>query len=122
MISGFKEKSLSPSKVVGPSTQSAGTVLSMFLGVGPGVAIVAALTALIVLPLLRGFHPPGIALAMYPALLHPGPWFAVQVVLPFTLAAVISCPVLCRLLSSWPRYRRRFEAREAQIESKHGGT
>jgi hypothetical protein len=58
MISGFKEKSPSPSKIVGPSTQSAGTVLSMFLGVGPGVAIVAALTALIVLPLLRAFIPP----------------------------------------------------------------
>ena len=81
-----------------------GTVLSMFLGFGPGVAIVASLTALIVLPSLRAFHPPGIALAMFPALLHPGPWFAVRVVLPFTLAAVISYAVMCRLLSSWPRY------------------
>ena len=54
-----------------------GTVFSMFLGFGPGVAIAAALTALIVLPLLRAFHPPGVALAMYPALLHPEPWFAV---------------------------------------------
>ena len=50
------------------------------------------------------FHPPGVALAMFPALLHPGPWFAVRVVLPFTLAAVISSAVMCRLLSSWPRY------------------
>jgi CBS domain-containing membrane protein len=81
-----------------------GTVLSMFLGFGPGVAMAAALTALIALPLLRVFHPPGIALAMYPALLHPGPWFAVEVVLPFTLAAVISSAVMSRLLSSWPRY------------------
>jgi CBS-domain-containing membrane protein len=81
-----------------------GTVGSMFLGVGPGVAIVAALTALIVLPLLRAFHPPGIALAMYPALLHPGPWFALQVVLPFMLAAVISSAAMSRLLGSWPRY------------------
>ena len=81
-----------------------GTVGSMFLGVGPGVAIVAALTALIVLPLLRAFHPPAIALAMMPALLHPGPWFAVEVVLPVTLAAVISSAVMSRLLSSWPRY------------------
>jgi CBS-domain-containing membrane protein len=81
-----------------------GTVLTMFLGFGPGVAIVAALTALIVLPLLRVFHPPAIALAMCPTLLHLGPWFAVQVVLPFTLAAVISSAVMSRLLSSWPRY------------------
>jgi CBS-domain-containing membrane protein len=81
-----------------------GTVLSMFLGFGPGVAMAAALTALIALPLLRVFHPPGVALAMYPALLHPGPWFAVEVVLPFTLAAVISSAVMSRLLSSWPRY------------------
>ena len=83
---------------------SIGTVLSMFLGCGPGVAMAAALTALIALPLLRVFHPPGIALAMYPALLHPGPWFAVKVVLPFTLAAVISAAVMSRWLSSWPRY------------------
>jgi CBS domain-containing membrane protein len=41
---------------------------------------------------------------MYPALLHPGLWFAVQVVLPFTLAAVISAAVMSRLLRSWPRY------------------
>jgi CBS-domain-containing membrane protein len=81
-----------------------GTALSMFLGFGPGVALVAALTALVLLPLLRAFHPPAIALAMIPALLHPGPWFALRVVLPFTLAAVISCAVMCRLLSSWPRY------------------
>ena len=81
-----------------------GTVLSMFLGFGPGVALVAALTALVVLPLLRVFHPPPVALAMIPALVHPGPWFAVQVVLPFTLAAVISSAVMSRLLSSWPRY------------------
>jgi CBS-domain-containing membrane protein len=63
-----------------------GTALSMFLGFGPGVALVAALTALVLLPL------------------HTGPWFALRVVLPFTLAAVISCAVMCRLLSSWPRY------------------
>jgi CBS-domain-containing membrane protein len=81
-----------------------GTVLSMFFGFGPGVAMMAALTALIALPLLRVFHPPGVALAMYPALLHPEPWFAVQVVLPFTLAAVISSAVMSRLLSNWPRY------------------
>jgi hypothetical protein len=57
----------------------------------PGGALLAALTAVIMLPLLRVFHPPGVALAMCPALLHSGTWFAILVVLPFTLAAVISC-------------------------------
>jgi CBS-domain-containing membrane protein len=35
-----------------------GTVLSVLLGFGPGVALLAALTAVIMLPLLRVFHPP----------------------------------------------------------------
>jgi CBS domain-containing membrane protein len=81
-----------------------GTVLRVLLGAGPGVAMAAALTALIVLPLVRAYHPPGVALAMYPALLHPGLWFAIQVVLPFTITAVISAAVMSRLLHSWPRY------------------
>jgi CBS-domain-containing membrane protein len=81
-----------------------GTVLSVLLGFGPGVALLAALTAMIMLPLLRVFHPPGVALAMCPALLHCGAWFAILVVLPFALAAVISCAVLSRFVSSWPRY------------------
>ena len=83
-----------------------GTGLTMVLGFGPGVAMLAALSATIVLPLLRIFHPPGIALAMYPALLHPGPLFAVQMVLPFTLAAVISAAAMSRMLPSFPRYPR----------------
>jgi len=46
------------------------------------------------LPSLRAFHPPGNRLSpMFPVLLHPGPWFAVRVVLPFTLSAVISYAV-----------------------------
>jgi CBS-domain-containing membrane protein len=83
-----------------------GTGLATILGVGPGVAMLAALSAAIVLPLLRIFHPPGIALAMYPALLHPGPLFAVRVVLPFTLVAVISAAVLSRMLHGFPKYPR----------------
>jgi HPP family len=74
-----------------------GTVLSVLVGFSPGVASLAALTAMIMLPLLRVFHPPGVASAMCPALLHCGAWFAILVVLPFTLAAVISCAVLSRL-------------------------
>ncbi len=83
-----------------------GTGLTALLGFGPGVAMVAALSAAIVLPLLRIFHPPGIALAMYPALLHPGAWFTVEVVLPFTLAAVSSAALMSRLLPGFPRCPR----------------
>src|ERR1700761_9710814 len=37
-----------------------GTVLAMVFGFGPGVALVAAVSAAIALPWLRIFHPPGI--------------------------------------------------------------
>jgi hypothetical protein len=57
-----------------------GTSLGLLVGFGPSVAILAALTAVIMLPLLRVFHPPGTALAMCPALLHSGAWFPVDVV------------------------------------------
>ena len=81
-----------------------GTVFSLVLGSGAGVAMLAALAAMIMLPLLRVFHPPGTALAMCPALLHLGPWFALEVVLPFTLVAVISWAAISRLLTGLPRY------------------
>jgi CBS-domain-containing membrane protein len=83
-----------------------GTGLTMVIGFGPDVAMLAALSATIVLPLLRILHPPGIALAMYPALLHPDAWFAIQVVLPFTLIAVISAAAMSRMLPSFPKYPR----------------
>jgi len=63
--------------VLGATT---GTIFSLVLGPGAGPALLAALAAMIMLPLLRVFHPPGTALAMCPALLHLGPWFAVEVV------------------------------------------
>lgn len=81
-----------------------GTVLTLLLGFGPGIAILAALIALTTLPLLRAYHPPGVALAMYPPLLHPALWFAAEVVLPFTLIAVISAALMSRLVRGWPRY------------------
>src|SRR5258708_3778297 len=59
--------------------------LACLLGLGPGVALLPALTAMIMLHLLRVLHPPGLALAMCSALLHSGAWFAILVVLPFTL-------------------------------------
>jgi CBS-domain-containing membrane protein len=81
-----------------------GTVFSLVLGPGAGVAMMAALAAMIMLPLLRVFHPPATALAMCPALLHLGPWFALEVVLPFTLVAVISWAAISRRLRGLPRY------------------
>ncbi|WP_297294953.1 HPP family protein [uncultured Methylovirgula sp.] len=81
-----------------------GTLLSLLFGFGPNVAVLAALGAMIMLPSLRIFHPPGVALAMYPALLHPTPWFAVEIVLPFSIAAVLSACIMSRLLISWPPY------------------
>ena len=78
-----------------------GIVLSVLLGFGPGIALLAALTAMIILPLLRVSHPPAVALAMCPALLHSGPRFAFVVVLPFTLVAVISRSGLSCLVSNW---------------------
>jgi hypothetical protein len=55
--------------------------LSLLLGFGPGVALLAPLIAMIMLPLLLVFHPPGVAVAMCPALLHSGAWSAIRVVL-----------------------------------------
>ena len=87
-----------------------GTGLSLLLGFGPDVAVPAALGAMIALPLMRIFHPPGVALAMYPALLHAGALFPLEVVLPFALAAVLSASLLSRLLPRFPRYPRALNA------------
>ena len=91
--------------IVGSTCGAAiGTAASALLGSGPVIATAAALAALVMLPLLRAYHPPGVALAMYPALLHPGAWFAAAVVLPFTLVAVISAALMSRALRRWPPY------------------
>jgi len=81
-----------------------GTVLSLLIGFGPDVAVLAALVALTTLHLVRAYHPPGVALAMYAPLLHPGLCFPVEIVLPFTLFAVISATMMSRLLPGWPQY------------------
>ena len=82
-----------------------GSGLIPLLGFGPGVAMVAAPSAAIV-PLPRLFHPPGIAVAMNPVLSHPGPWFAGEVVLAFTLVAVTSAALMSRMLPGFPRCPR----------------
>lgn len=66
--------------------------------------VCAAGLAFVVIHLLRAYHPPAVALSLYPSLLHPSVWFPLRVVLPFTVIAVVSAAVLCRLLPGWPKY------------------
>ena len=82
---------------------SIGTLMSLFAR-GLGVAVLAAVVAFGVMTLLRAFHPPGVALALYPVLLHPGNWFPLLVVLPFAVIAVGSAALLSRLVDKWPEY------------------
>ena len=82
---------------------SVGTLLSLFSR-GPLMAILAAVLAFGIINLIHAYHPPGVALAMYPLLLHPGHWFPLSVVLPFTLIAAGSAALLSRLVRKWPAY------------------
>jgi CBS-domain-containing membrane protein len=82
---------------------SVGTLLSLFSR-GSLMAILAAVAAFGLINLIHAYHPPGVALAMYPLLLHPGHWFPLTVVLPFTLVAVGSAALVSRLVREWPVY------------------
>jgi CBS-domain-containing membrane protein len=82
---------------------SVGTLLSLFSR-GAFMAIVAAVVAFGIVNLIHAYHPPGVALAMYPLLLHPGHWFPLVVVLPFTIVAAGSAALLSRLVEGWPGY------------------
>ncbi len=75
-----------------------------FVGHGPGWAVVACLVALFAVVTIRAFHPPAVALSLYPLLLHPGIWFALAVVLPFAILATSTASLMSRLLRSWPPY------------------
>ena len=96
-----------PYAVVAGSVAGAatGTAMSLFAH-GPVMAIVAAVAAFGVMNLMRAYHPPGVALAMYPLLLHPGAWFPLGVVLPFTVTAAGSAAMMSRLVATWPAYPR----------------
>ena len=80
-----------------------GTLLSLFSH-GSVVAILAAVAAFGIINVIHAFHPPGVALAMYPLLLRPGHWFPLSVVLPFTVIAAGSAALLSKLVSEWPAY------------------
>jgi CBS-domain-containing membrane protein len=82
---------------------SIGTLLSLFAR-DLGMAVVAAIVACLVISVLRAFHPPAVALSLYTVLLHPGNWFPLVVVLPFTVIAVCSAALLSRLVDKWPTY------------------
>jgi CBS domain-containing membrane protein len=82
---------------------SVGTVLSLFAR-GSGMAVLAAIVACLVICLVHAFHPPAVALALYPVLFHPGNWFPLILVLPFTVIAVCSATILSRLVDKWPAY------------------
>ena len=71
---------------------------------GPFFAVAAAAVTLLILSRLRVYHPPGVALSMYPLLLYPGHLFPVVVVLPFTSITVMSSALLSRRFATWPRY------------------
>ena len=72
---------------------SVGTLLSLSSR-GSFMAILAAVLAFGIINLIHAYHPPGVALAMYPLLLHPGHWFPLSVVLPFTVIAAGSAALL----------------------------
>lgn len=95
-----------PFAVIVGSTMGAtvGTVVIWILGSGAFSAMVAAVVAIAVLILIRAYHPPGVALAMCPALLPVTSWFPVSLVLPFTVTVVSTAIILSRLWPYWPRY------------------
>src|ERR1700739_82932 len=82
---------------------SVGTLLSLFSH-GSLMAIIAAVLAFGVINFIHAYHPPGVALAMYPLLLYPGHWFPLAVVLPFTVIAAGSAALLSILVKQWPAY------------------
>jgi CBS-domain-containing membrane protein len=95
--------------IVGSTVAAAlGTAVAGFTH-GPWAAAIVAAILLIALPRVGLYHPPAIALSMYPLLLRPGPWFPLLVVLPFSFLAVMSHVLLSRIMPAWPRYPQRPE-------------
>ena len=103
-----KQDVAQPVPVVLGSTLGAanGTILS-FAVHGPIWAVVAAGATFVLLSTLRIYHPPALALSMYPLLLRPSVLFPLLPVAAFTLIAIGSASVLSRYVSGWPTYPRR---------------
>ena len=68
------------------------------------MAVLAMIIAFLVINLIHAYHPPAVALASIPVLLHPGHWFPLLVVLPFTAVAVGSAAAMSKWLRGWPVY------------------
>ncbi|MHB1794153.1 MAG: HPP family protein [Acidobacteriaceae bacterium] len=96
---------------------SVGTLMTV-AGHSVWIAIASVAIAFVVIHLLRAYHPPGVALALYPALLHPGRWFPVTVVLPFTVTAVVSATLFSRMSRHWPKYPLPLRKRSPVPQSK----
>ncbi len=94
-----------PLPVIAGSTLGAlsGTVVAAFVH-GAIPAALVAVSLLWLLPRIGIYHPPAIALSMYPLLLYPGRWFPLVVVLPFTLVTVGSHALLSTRVPRWPPY------------------
>ena len=80
-----------------------GTGVSL-MGSGLGIAVLAMIAAFVLISLIHAYHPPAVALASIPVLLHPSPWFPLLVVLPFTAVAVGSAAAMSKWLRGWPAY------------------
>jgi CBS domain-containing membrane protein len=99
-----KQPVAQPLPVILGSTLGAGlgTLVGLW-GHGPLWAAGVALLTFWLLVRIGIYHPPGIALSMYPLLLRPGTWFPV-VVLCFTGIAVLSSWQLSGRVAGWPPY------------------
>jgi hypothetical protein len=65
------------------------------------MAVLAAIVTCLVICLIHAFHPPVVALALYPVLFHPGNCLPLVVVLPFTVIAVCSTSLVSRPVDKW---------------------
>ena len=90
--------------IVGSVTGAGIGAWSTLFGHGAIVAASAAAIAFVCMHLIRAYHPPGVALALYAALMHPSVWFPLVIVLPFTVIAVGSAALFSRLSPHSPKY------------------
>ena len=97
--------------VAQPYALIAGSVCAAAVGTGFSLlgsslvmAVLAMIAAFVVISSIHAYHPPGVALASIPVLLHTGHWFPLAVVLPFTAAAVVSAAAMSKWLRGWPEY------------------
>lgn len=97
--------------VAQPYALIAGSVCAAAVGTGFSLlgsslimAVLAMICASFIISSIHAYHPPGVALASIPVLLHTGHWFPLAVVLPFTATAVISAAGMSKWLRDWPEY------------------